>query len=207
MSKLTDKQIGYIAGIIDGEGSICLHKCVWKDRNEVYYRPFIKIANTNLEMLVLIKNLLGCGSIKLERIKTDKWKASHTLRFSANMIRSFLPVISDCLVIKKQQALLVSQFLKFSNVRNGRNFKSRNRDLYEYYYEEIKRLNMRGVVVKEAKLGEPLTGDADGNPEPSKNRLILGVCNEQMASSKEMVCSDLMGNHKTVAEMTTDRLH
>lgn len=205
MSNLTDKQIGYIAGIIDGEGSVCLHKCVWKDRKEYYFRPFIKIANTNIEMLFFIKKILGCGSIELERIKTDKWKASHTLRFSANMIRSFLPTIIDCLVIKKQQALLLSEFLKFSHRSNGRNFKSSNRELYQYYYEEIKRLNTRGVVSKEAELGETLPGNADGNPEPSRNPLIPGVRNEQVASSKEMVCSDLMGNHKTVAEMSTDR--
>lgn len=201
MSNLTDKQIGYIAGIIDGEGTICLSKCVWKNRQEVYYRPFIKIANTNLEMLSSIQKMLGVGSISLESEETLNWKACHTFRFSANMIRSFLPVIIDSLIIKKQQGLLLVEFLKFSNRSNGRNFKSRNRGLYEFYYLEIRKLNTRGVTVKEAEFGGTLTG----NTEPSKSIIALGVCNEQVASSKEMVCSDLMGNHKSVAEMTTPR--
>ena len=177
MFNLTDKQIGYIAGIIDGEGTICLSKCVWKNRNEVYFRPFIKIANTNLDMLVAIQKMVGTGSISLERADFGKWKACHTLRFSANMIRIFLPAITDSLIIKKQQALLLAEFLKFSNRSNGRNFKSLNRDKYNFYYEEIKRLNTRGVVAKDSEFGEPLTGNADGNPEPSKDN-ILGVCND-----------------------------
>jgi len=176
MFNLTDKQIGYIAGIIDGEGTICLNKCVWKHRNEVYFRPFIKIANTNLEMLVSIQEMLGVGSIELERESIGKWKACHTLRFSANMIRSFLPAITDSLIIKKQQALLLAEFLKFSNRSNGRNFKSLNRDKYNFYYEEIKRLNTRGVVGKDSEFGET-SGVSRGNPEPSKDN-ILGVCND-----------------------------
>lgn len=205
MLNLTDKQIGYIAGIIDGEGTICLSKCVWKHRNEAYFRPFIKIANTNLEMLIAVQKMVGCGAVVLESVKTDKWRACYTIRFSANMIRKFLPEITDSLIIKKQQALLLNDFLKFSNRSNGRNYKSLNRDKYNFYYQEIKRLNTRGVVCKEAELGETLTGNADGNPEPSRSEIALGVCNEQVASSKEMVCSDLTGNRKTVAEMSTDR--
>lgn len=176
---LIDKQIGYIAGIIDGEGTICLSKCVWKHRNEAYFRPFIKIANTNLEMLTSVQKMIGCGTIVLESVKTDKWKACYTIRLSANMIRSFLPAIVDSLIIKKQQALLLIDFLKFSNRSNGRNYKSLNRDKYNFYYEEIKRLNTRGVVVKDSEFGETLTGNADGNPEPSNNtNRIMGVCND-----------------------------
>lgn len=203
MSNLNDKQIGYIAGIIDGEGTICLSKCTWKDRNEVYFRPFIKIANTNLDMSTYIQKTLGVGAIVLESIKTDKWRACYTLRFSANMIRTFLPAITDTLIIKRQQALLLTDFLKFSNRSNGRNYKSLNHEKYNFYYEEIRRLNTRGVVSKESELGET-SGESRGNPEPSR-RITPGVCNEQVDSSKEMVCSDLMGNHKTVAEMTTAR--
>lgn len=202
MSNLTDKQIGYIAGIIDGEGTICIAKCTWADRKESYFRPMIKIANTNLEMLTSIKDMLGCGSINLEQVKTDKWKACHTLRFSANMIRTFLPVIVDSLIIKKRQALLVIDFLKFSNRSNGRNFKSLNRDLYNHYYEEVKRLNTRGVVEKTSEFGGTPVKD---NTEPSKDRNILGVCNEQGDVAKAMMCSELTGNSKTMAEMTTDR--
>lgn len=183
MFNLNDKQIGYIAGIIDGEGTICLSKCVWKNRHEVYFRPFIKIANTNLDMLFYIQRILGVGSIALESESIGKWKACHTLRFSANMIRTFLPVIIDSLIIKKQQALLLNEFLKFSNRSNGRNFKSLNRDKYNFYYEEIKRLNTRGVVVKDTEFGETLTG----NTEPSRDENILGVCNDYGVSSKEMI--------------------
>ena len=205
MSNLTDKQIGYIAGIIDGEGTICLHKCTWKHRKSVYYRPFIKIANSNLTMLKSIQSILGCGSIKMERLATGNWKAMYTLNFSANMIRTFLPDIIDTLIIKKEQAYLITEFMKLSKHRGAnRTFKSINQDKYDVFYNRVKVLNTRGVVRKTGEFGETLTGNADGNPEPSKNSNVLGVCNEHGLVSKEMICSDLMGNHKTLAEMTKD---
>ena len=117
MINLTDKEIGYIAGIIDGEGTICLSKCVWKHRKEAYYRPFIKIANTNLQMLKFIQSKLECGSISEDRTENNNWKACYTLRFSANMIRTFLPIIKNSLLIKKEQAILLNDFLKMKFYR------------------------------------------------------------------------------------------
>src|SRR3990167_7824112 len=124
--RLTKEQIGYIAGLIDGEGSICLHKCVWKNRDGYFYRPFVKIANSNMDMLIWVKEKLNCGSIKVERQATGNWKAMYTLTFSANMIREFLPLIIDCLIIKKRQALLVLEFLKMSKRGLPRSFKRDN---------------------------------------------------------------------------------
>jgi len=54
---LADDTIAYIAGIIDGEGSIGIYK------NRKYYVPKVTIANTNLDLLVYIKDCLGMGSI------------------------------------------------------------------------------------------------------------------------------------------------
>ena len=167
MSKLTDKEIGYIAGLIDGEGSICLHKCTWKHKNVAYYRPFIKIANSNLPVLIWVKNKLGVGSIKMDKKETNKWKSAYTLNFSANMIRSFLPCIIDSLIIKKEQAILISEFLGFSNSKSPQNFRVNNEELYLYYYERMKLLNRRGVVRKlDELLGNP-TSSAGDNQQPS----------------------------------------
>ena len=203
MSNLNDKQIGYVAGIIDGEGTICLHKCIWKHRKSVYYRPFIKIANSNFTVLKYIQTILECGDLKLEKPQTNNWKAMYTLRFSANMIRSFLPQIIDSLIIKKEQALLITEFMKLSKHRGAnRHFKSLNQEKYDDFYSRCKGLNLRGVVVKETEFGGSPEMD---KTEPSRDRNISGVCNEQGVSSKEMMCSDLTGNSKTTAEMTVDR--
>lgn len=155
---LTDKEIGYIAGIIDGEGTICLNKCVWKHRQEAYYRPFIKIANTNLQMLQLIQSKLGCGAIEMERKDTENWKACYTLRFSAKMIRAFLPIIIESLIIKKEQGLLLIDFLGMSKHGLPRNFKRDNDHIYVGFYNRMKVLNQRGTSKEEREFGGTPTG-------------------------------------------------
>lgn len=186
--KLTKEQIGYIAGLIDGEGSICLHKCVWKYRNGSFYRPFIKISNSNLEMLIWIKEKLGCGSIKQERPDTGKWKAMYTLTFSANMIRQFLPLIIDCLIIKKRQALLLLEFLKMSKRGLPRYFKQNNQEKYDYFYFTIKKFNSRGVIEKGGEFGGTPTLNLrqEDNTEPSGD-LFSGVCNDYGLPPKGMI--------------------
>ena len=170
MFNLTDKQIGYVAGIIDGEGTICLHKCTWKHRNSVYYRPFVKIANSNLTMLKYVQFILDCGSIKIDRIGEGKWKTMYTLNFSANMIRSFLPQITESLIIKKEQAYLIIEFMKLSKHRGAnRNFKSLNQDKYDDFYQRVKVLNTRGVVRKSGEVGGTPTLNLrqEDNTEPN----------------------------------------
>lgn len=188
MFKLTKEEKGYIAGLIDGEGSICLHKCVWKNRNGYFYRPSIKIANSNLEMLIWVKNKLNCGSIKRERPNTGNWKAIYTLTFSANMIRQFLPLMIDILIIKKRQALLLIEFLKMSRRGLPRYFKTYNIKKYDSFYMMLKKLNTRGVSEKEAEFGGSPTLNLrqEDNPEPSRD-LFSGVCNDYGVSPKGMI--------------------
>jgi len=185
--ELTKEQIGYIAGVIDGEGSICLHKCVWKYRQGSFYRPFVKISNSNLEMLIWVKEKLGCGSIKRERPDTGKWKAMYTLTFSANMIRQFLPMIIDSLIIKKRQALMLLEFLKMSKRGLSRYHKRDNQDKYDYFYFTMKKYNSRGVTVKVGELGGTPTRILRDNTEPSKTINRLGVRNDYVPTSKEMI--------------------
>lgn len=119
------------------------------------------------------------------------------------MIRSFLPEIVDNLIIKKEQAYLVLEFMKLSKHRGAdRLFKSLHQNQYDDFYAKVKRLNLRGVVEKSTELGGSPEKD---NTEPSKDRNILGVCNEHGVEAKAMMCSDLTGNSKTTAEMSADR--
>lgn len=185
MLKLSNKDIGYIAGLIDGEGTICLGKCTWKHRKLAYYRPFIKIANSNLEMLIWVKNKLRTGTIKKERDSKNGWKAMYIIYFSANMIRKFLPLIIDSLIIKKKQALLITEFLEFSNARSPQNFRMNNEELYVYYYNSIKQLNRRGVQETSDELLETPTSSAGDNQQPSSQ-------SEKVQRLPE--CSDTLNN-------------
>ena len=65
---LTDLQIGYIAGIIDGEGSVCLTRNAPNEHRS----PALSVSSTTKEMLDYLKENLG-GSISTAK----KYKESH----------------------------------------------------------------------------------------------------------------------------------
>lgn len=62
---MTEAELGYIAGILDGEGSIYISRRIPKDGHHrtVIHRAFVIIVNTNLELLSWITAKVGQGSI------------------------------------------------------------------------------------------------------------------------------------------------
>jgi hypothetical protein len=65
----------YIAGIIDGEGSISLTRMHEKEHR----RPCISIALTDIELLIYIQKLTGGVINKKKNYKPDRHKDSFTL--------------------------------------------------------------------------------------------------------------------------------
>ena len=119
--ELTKEQIGYIAGIVDGEGTITLTRRrskILKRKNRkpqynlICYAPAIYVGNTNLDLILWLKSKLGCGSIYIWDKGTDKHKPVYRITFSANMVRKILPIIIDSLIVKKSQAVILKEFLR-----------------------------------------------------------------------------------------------
>ena len=54
-------EIAYLAGLIDGDGTISINK----DRRS--HKPVVSIANTNREVLEWCRNLIGRGSISSKK--------------------------------------------------------------------------------------------------------------------------------------------
>lgn len=52
---MTNEEAAYVAGIIDGEGTITLTRMHAKE----YRRPVITVASTDLELLLYLKSLCG----------------------------------------------------------------------------------------------------------------------------------------------------
>jgi hypothetical protein len=69
--KLTDREIGYIAGIIDGEGCIHISRPISrvKDCKSPIYQTYISVTNTEMAMLEWLHLRIG-GNIR--SIPTDK---------------------------------------------------------------------------------------------------------------------------------------
>ncbi len=116
---MNKEHAAYIAGIIDGEGSISLIRL----HSNQYPSPFISISSSDLELLEWIKNITGLGSIiRKKNYKPTKHKESYTLNIKYNEAILLLNEIVDYLVLtrKKQRALLILSEYKSVTPRNGR---------------------------------------------------------------------------------------
>lgn len=116
---MTELEKAYIAGIIDGEGSIMLQKF---HTNE-YPSPCVSIASTTLELLNWIQSVVGNGTIKRKKnynISEHKDCYSYVLKY--NDALAFLQEIYPYLIInsKKKRAELLLNKHKSVTPRNGR---------------------------------------------------------------------------------------
>jgi len=148
MKPLTPYQIGYLAGILDGEGCIRITEIYDKKRDYYGYGCRIHITNTNLKVLEFIKNYTELGKIHLEKqSKFEQYKAVYVWYISHRKdIKEFLNIIIEHLIIKKEKANLM---LEFVNLLENRNFIDRKLILderieRECIYKEMKELNKKG---------------------------------------------------------------
>lgn len=116
---LENWEASYIAGIIDGEGSITLTRM---HENE-YRRPCISIASTDKELLVYIQSLTG-GVINCKKnYQPGKHKDSFTLYIKKKTdVFHTLRQISPYLRIeqKKNRALWILSHYESVTPRNGK---------------------------------------------------------------------------------------
>ena len=102
MAKLTDLQIGYLAGIIDGEGSMGLYNC----QGRTHMKPWCTLNNTDLDMLETIQSWVG-GNIRALKLREGR-KLAYELGFGRQVaILELLRLIEPFLISKKPQAQLL----------------------------------------------------------------------------------------------------
>ena len=97
-----EREIGYFAGIVDGEGTLGLgaDKRGGKIRG---YAPYLTISNTSREILEKIVQIAGTGKIRIRREAEGNHKRQYVVTFKSNALREILPFIKD-LLCKKEQA-------------------------------------------------------------------------------------------------------
>lgn len=116
---MLDTEKAYIAGIIDGEGSIMLIR-FHKNQQPA---PCISIASTSLELLDWVKSKTGIGQIKSKKnYDNTKHQDSYTYTIKYDDAIKLLEDITPFLVIpqKKNRAQLILDDYKAVTPRNGR---------------------------------------------------------------------------------------
>ncbi|WP_027623766.1 LAGLIDADG family homing endonuclease [Clostridium lundense] len=135
---MTSEETAYIAGIIDGEGSIMLIKF----HNNQFPAPCISISSTSMELLKWIKHKLNTGTIKSKRnYNPDKHKNSYTYELKYNDAIELLTWIYPYLIIneKKERAIIIINEYKKVTPRNGR-YSKEMLQAKELFYERFMKI-------------------------------------------------------------------
>ncbi|MGG3925337.1 LAGLIDADG family homing endonuclease [Metabacillus fastidiosus] len=112
-------EAAYLAGIIDGEGSITLTRM----HKTEHRRPCITIASSDKELLIYIQSLTGGTVNKKKNYKPDLHKDSFTLNIKKKETVLFvLKSISPYLRIEKKRtrALWILEHYEKVTLRNGK---------------------------------------------------------------------------------------
>ncbi|WP_346920531.1 hypothetical protein [Clostridium sp. UBA7339] len=116
---MTEIEKAYIAGIIDGEGSIMLQRF----HTNQYPAPCVSIASTTIELLTWLKDTIGYGVIiKKKNYNPEKHKLSYSFVIKQNNAIKLLEDIYPYLIIeskRKRAEMIITQY-KALTPRNGR---------------------------------------------------------------------------------------
>ena len=131
--KETEK--AYLAGIIDGEGSIMLTKL---HKNQ-YHSPCVSIASTDLELLHWVKDKIGNGTItRKKNYNALRHKNSFTYTLVYDAAINLLIEIQPYLVIEKKKARArhIIDNYKGVTLRNGR-YNEEQKFKKEKFYDDF----------------------------------------------------------------------
>lgn len=125
----------YLAGILDGEGSIGIYKV-----NQKYYTVKVDVvSNTNLSLINSVSNYLDKKPYSNNNSKNDRHKECYVVRLYSVKAQELLYRLMPYLISKKPQASLAIKLQELNNLSDNKNHAAKE-DLYIH----AKLLNRRG---------------------------------------------------------------
>jgi len=136
--------LAYVAGIVDGEGTICIHQDRAKS-GKVYLQLRVDVTNTNEWLIQWLKFALG-GHVDVSRRaeRGKNWKPAWRWSVSANQASAFLKLIYPYLRLKKPQAEIAIKFQEQKPNRGHRSTES-ERAVAEAQRIVMSSLNEKGI--------------------------------------------------------------
>jgi hypothetical protein len=132
---MTDTEKAYLAGIVDGEGSIMLIRF---HKNQ-YPSPCVSISSTDLELLKWIKKTAKMGRIiNKKNYNKERHLDSYTYRVIYDDAIKLLKDIVPYLIIRRKRLRAQHIILKYKEVtiRNGR-YNDKQRLAKEQFYTDF----------------------------------------------------------------------
>lgn len=135
----------YIAGLIDGEGTLTIVRSKRPDRRLGWqYQPCFSIANTDLALLRSVQRTCGNGRVQRSSVKPALHKQGYQLKFWAEQTRQLLPQVLPYLRGKAEQARVLLSFLAHTQKGSGEAKPEAYWDEVERLRTQISNLNRRG---------------------------------------------------------------
>lgn len=132
---MTKTETAYIAGIIDGEGSISL---IRQSCNQ-HHSPVVSVASTDLELLEWLLSTIGSGTvIKKKNYNPSKHKDSYTYTIIRHAAIQLLEDIVPYLIINKKRLRAEHIINNYRSVtlRNGR-YNSEQLEAKSKFYDDF----------------------------------------------------------------------
>ena len=146
-----DLALAYAAGIIDGEGSICITKQKRADCSIGYtYRLFAQVGMADPEVPLWLKQTFG-GSLCLTPAK-GSWSSYYTWTITTRQSAGFLYQILPYLKIKKGQVEIALEFQKLKR-KPGRQFNELHKPFVLVQAEELLAERLRNMHQRNSRLG------------------------------------------------------
>lgn len=154
----TQTELAYIAGIVDGEGTISLHGANRKVRKtgSAFYYPFVQIANTNKELIDWLDNRIPIShKIYAYKRNPEKQKPSYLIQIRGSYGVEFCKLVLPYLVCKKRQAEILLEYWEGAAAHNKskRGYWNVNNpmpqevaELRHKLYSECRKLNAKGPI-------------------------------------------------------------
>ena len=183
MHNLSDAEKGYLAGLIDGEGSISIVRATTgynRKSRRIHHQLRVSVYNTDINMVEWVKSRVGFGHIARRKQQSERHKPSYQYQVCALKALEILRAVHPYLVTKKRQAEVAFIFgstikERLNNGCGRRGIAQNIVDLRESCKVSINALNgnngghkLRLWKNNGCELGE-LPAERRDNPEPSRN--------------------------------------
>jgi hypothetical protein len=148
LNKLSDSQAAYLAGIIDGEGTITLTR-THRGENR---RPVVSISSTELPLLEYVRSVVGAGKITNKRSTRTYHSPSFAYSLFSRQALTLLGRISGYLrTYKCERARLLLDEYVLLTPRNGR-YTELQRRARQDFERRFFALSVRAAATSDAPL-------------------------------------------------------
>lgn len=141
----------YLAGIIDGEGSLMIAKTRARKSGRIQYRPRLTLSNTHGKTLSQIQRDYD-GLLYRYRRANSGWKDGYMLVWTEGLIPNILSLVRPHLRIKRPQAAILRDFIRHirDTLMNRRGsfwipHPTKVINFRERLYQHMRKLNARGT--------------------------------------------------------------